>query len=350
MSPATDNHPRHPDSSRSLWLESLRGAACLAAVLFHADFQSAGPRHPIEQFIAHVTIHGWLGVPVFFALSGYFITGSIERRAGALHGPLAFWRDRFLRIYPVFWAAFIFSGLLALAATPFNGLAASSAWPATSAAWLGDLTLSGVWFGIGPRLLVSWSLAYEIGFYVIVGLSLFLPLAQPLSRLAFFAAFTVVAHFMPYGLFPLLDLWPQFAAGIFAAYALSPRVSRPTRLVATAYPALLFGYSFLSGNAAAATASLIGFLILVLVTHRSRLPAPPAWLLALGAASYSIYLVHIPVMSPLRNFALRHVARESVTYLAVCLGIILAGLAAGFLFHRLVERPCERFRRSLPPI
>ena len=350
MPPTLERKQRQPDNSHTLWLEALRGAACLAVVLCHAGLHTSGPRHSIEQFFATFTVYGWLGVPVFFALSGYFIADAIERRASAPHGALNFWRDRFLRIYPVFWAAFIFSGLLALAATPFNGLAASSAWPATFAAWLGDLSLSGMWFDIGPRLLVSWSLAYEIGFYALAGLCLLLPRAKPLSRLALYTTFTLVAYLTPRGLVPLFDLWPQFASGIFTAYALSPLVPRSVRLAALLYPAFLLGSSVATDSLATATASLVAFFIFVVVPRQARLPAPPAWLLALGAASYSIYLVHIPVMSPLRNFTLRHIPRDSVTYLATCLFFILTGLAVGFLFHRFVERPCERFRRSLPPI
>jgi len=330
----------------SPWLEAARGAACLAVVTYHADLHSAGPRHPVEQLASRVAVHGWLGVPVFFALSGYLIAGALERRAALGHGPVSFWRDRLLRIYPVFWAAFLFSGLLALAATPFNGLAPASAWPATPTAWLGDLTLAGVWFGIDPRLLVSWSLDYEIGFYALAGFALLFPRAYPLPRLLLFAALTATAHLIPHGVAPVLDLWPQFAVGLAVAYAFSPLLPRPARLAAAGYPFLLLGAALGRSDVSTTTAALLALAVLAVVPRESRLPLPPAWLVTLGAASYSIYLVHVPVMSPLRNLALRHVAPDSTAYLAAWLATIAAGLVAGLAFHRLVEHPCERLRRN----
>lgn len=347
MSAAPISLPVHMGASRSRWLESMRGAACLAVVLYHADLHSPASVHPVEQLVARVTVHGWTGVSVFFALSGYLITDALERRSASGHGALVFWLNRALRIYPTFWAAFLASSMLALVATCFNGLPALSAWPATFSAWLGDLTLTGLWFDINPRLIVSWSLNYEIGFYVIAGLALAMPISTPLFRMVFFVVITTTAHLAPNGFLPFLDLWPQFAAGIFAAYALSTRVSRLARGVAAAYVATLLAVSLLTDDSATATAAFSALSIMAFIAVEARLPAPPAWLVALGGASYSIYLVHVPVMSPLRNLIVRHISLASHTYLLACLGIILAGITAGLIFHRIVELPLERFRRSV---
>lgn len=335
--------------SHSAWLEAIRGLACLAVLLYHTDLPSLNLQHSALLIASRVTSHGWLGIPVFFALSGYFIGGALERRATLGGGPLAFWRDRMLRIYPVFWAAFIFAGLLALTATPFNGLAPASAWPASPGAWLGDLTLSGVWFGIDPRLIVSWSLNYEIGFYLVAGLSLLLPRSRPVLRLSFFVAITTTAHLVPRGIAPLLDFWPQFAVGLAAALALSSNQPRIARFAVAAYPAALLAVGFLRGDVATSVAAALSLALIVLIPRECRLPAPPASLLLVGAASYSIYLVHVPVMSPLRNLALRFVAPDHPAQILVWLATIAAGLAAGFVFYRLVELPCERLRRPASP-
>ena len=89
--------------------------------------------------------------------------------------------------------------------------------------------------------------------------------------------------------------------------------------------------------------AIIGFLGLALAerTFEFRLPRP---LLLLGAASYSIYLVHNPVQSLVARL-LRGPDLWAVTFLACCLGGLLLGLA----YHLLFERPALRLRFVRPP-
>lgn len=331
----------------SPWLEALRGGACLSVVLFHSGLKPGDALPPVLHAISRITIHGWLGVSVFFALSGYFIVGSVERCAVRQTGAAAFWRDRLLRIYPAFWIAYVCAGLLAMAATPFNGLPPSSAWPAGPTAWMGDLSLTGLWFGINPRLLVSWSLDYEIAFYVLAGLVLAAPLGSPFARLAGFAVITLAAHAFREPAMPLLGLWPQFAAGVAVRYASNTTLPAPGRLACLAYPAALLGISLLSVHPGNIAATLAAFVILVATRYEHRAPRPPGWLVATGAASYSIYLAHIPVMSPLRNLCVRFVDSAENAFIVVWVAQITAGVAAGFVFHRLVESRCEQARRKL---
>lgn len=331
----------------SPWLEALRGCACLSVVLYHSGLNSGNDLYPILDAVALVANHGWLGVPVFFVLSGYFIAGAVERRAARAGGAIAFWRDRLLRIYPVFWAAFLVSGLLALVATLFNGLPSGSAWPSNAAAWAGDLSLTGMWFGLNPRLLVSWSLDYEISFYVLAGLTLFLPQKAPFARISGFAVLTLLAHLSPAQLFPPLDLWPQFAAGAAVYYASTVSLPRWIRMVCLAYPAILLGQSALVLHTEGIVASLTAFGVIMITRIEHRITTPPRWLVAAGVASYSIYLMHVPVMSPLRNLASRFASPSDGVFMVVWIAQIAAGIGAGIVFHRFVESPCERLRRQI---
>jgi len=68
-----------------------------------------------------------------------------------------------------------------------------------------------------------------------------------------------------------------------------------------------------------------------------------AWLAWLGATSYSLYLIHVPVLSPLRNVLGRLIPIQSPLFLfaiALC-------IAAGRLFFRRIETPSESWRKSL---
>jgi peptidoglycan/LPS O-acetylase OafA/YrhL len=144
---------------RSAGLDGLRALAVGAVVVFHVH--------------AGWLPGGFLGVDVFFVLSGYLITGLLV--AGhARHGRLrlvAFWRRRALRLLPVLWLVL---AVAAFAATVIGG----SAWDGLRGAVEAALTYRSNWwqlgrhdmyfaaFGVMPLLQHLWSLAVEEQFYV----------------------------------------------------------------------------------------------------------------------------------------------------------------------------------------
>jgi len=103
-------------------LHALRGIAATAVLVFHwyQFFPAAAEAiRPVswEGTLLDPTIYlgfGWMGVPLFFVLSGYLLGGQVldVRLNGAFLK--RFWLRRFLRIYPAVWAELII--LLALGA------------------------------------------------------------------------------------------------------------------------------------------------------------------------------------------------------------------------------------------
>ncbi|MDX6766274.1 MAG: acyltransferase [Candidatus Methylacidiphilales bacterium] len=338
--------PLNPDAY-SPWLNALRGAACLAVVLHHSHLLVEDSSHPILVFMAGLFDRGWLGVAAFFALSGFLITGIVERRTGDDRQAAAFCLDRALRIFPAYWVAWVFAVVLACLAAPFNGRGIPANWPARAPDILADLLLTGHWIGIQSPILVNWSLCYEIGFYLIAAAALLPLFAGAASRILYLAAITLVAHLLPRGSTALLDLWPQFAAGCAARLALQSHLACRLRQAALAYPFGLLLFSLFFGQAAHAVAAASALLMVLVVRFGTSWPRPPRLLAALGTISYSVYLVHLPVMSPAHNLAHRYISTNSPSYLFFWLGHVLLGLAAGWCFFRLVERPLENFRHRL---
>jgi peptidoglycan/LPS O-acetylase OafA/YrhL len=66
---------------------------------------------------------------------------------------------------------------------------------------------------------------------------------------------------------------------------------------------------------------------------------PPRFLLALGAASYSIYLVHYPVVSFCCKVLIALNAHVAIAPLLAMVLTAIVALLSGFAFHRLVEKP-----------
>lgn len=330
-------------------IDGWRALACSIVVVFHGvcGCPPAGRLHEILQIVVAHGKNGWIGRNLLFMLSGYCLARSIERRAQSPR-PLAFWRDRLLRIYLTYWAALATAILLALVATPFNGLSLWSPFPDSPKAWLGDLSLAHIWIEVRPKLLVSWSLSYELGFYLLVGAALFPLLRGPKRRFALAAAVTAIACLSPAPDFlPLLGLWPIFACGLAVHAALSPTLPLPFRLVALAYPPVLALSHLPSGGGQVTVPALLSIVFLLTVAFARFLPALPRVVTFVGAASYSIFLIHIPVMSPALNLAKRLLPNDGALFAAVWFAHILLGFAGGILFYRWVERPIEAWRRRV---
>jgi len=112
-------------------LDGLRGIAILLVLFFHFT-PSSGPLF----FFAHVFQTGWIGVDLFFVLSGYLITGILLDSVGRPHYYRNFIVRRCLRIFPLYYACLALYGFLTFLPSPVR-------WPE--------------FFGIGGA---SWYLFY----------------------------------------------------------------------------------------------------------------------------------------------------------------------------------------------
>jgi peptidoglycan/LPS O-acetylase OafA/YrhL len=160
-------------------LHALRGLAALAVLLFHWEQHFPAVGHWIQQFFPADTIldpttyigFGWLGVPLFFILSGWLLGAQVT--AGGLSFPMLrrFWLRRFLRIYPAVWAELL---VLLLIAGAIPGLISQANYDTLPFQFL-------LWVNLPPLMveplnLVWWTLPVELGFYLI------LPLLGVISR------------------------------------------------------------------------------------------------------------------------------------------------------------------------
>ena len=90
--------PRHLPA-----LDGLRGLAVLLVVLFHT-YSSAGglarQQSAVDRPFLHAAGLGWCGVDLFFALSGFLITGILLRARGGEHYFRNFYVRRVLGLCP----------------------------------------------------------------------------------------------------------------------------------------------------------------------------------------------------------------------------------------------------------
>jgi len=101
------------DPRRNPGLDGLRGLAVLMVFVFHYGGGLQSMHWPVRMF-GYITAAGWTGVEVFFALSGFLITGSLWDSFRSHHLLLNFYARRALRILPLYFLALAMAMFIAL--------------------------------------------------------------------------------------------------------------------------------------------------------------------------------------------------------------------------------------------
>jgi peptidoglycan/LPS O-acetylase OafA/YrhL len=87
-------------------LDGLRGIAVILVISFHLFKRAATlTEQPILREFSNLTTVGWVGVDIFFALSGFLITSILLKAKGSEHYFRNFYIRRILRIFPLYYVA-----------------------------------------------------------------------------------------------------------------------------------------------------------------------------------------------------------------------------------------------------
>jgi peptidoglycan/LPS O-acetylase OafA/YrhL len=154
-------------------LDGLRGIAVIVVMALHI-FKRASyfTEHPVLLSITKLTTLGWVGVDIFFALSGFLITSILLRAKQEEHYFRNFYVRRVLRIFPLYYAALAILLLFAPKLEPEFTSQLNVALPVL-------LLYQQNWamlfkeFHITQYLGITWSLAIEEQFYLIWPLVVF---------------------------------------------------------------------------------------------------------------------------------------------------------------------------------
>lgn len=146
-------------------LDGLRALAILLVIPHNADMLS-GPLNPIE-FVGGLVVHaGWIGVQLFFVLSGFLITGNLLDTRGSDNYFSSFFGRRALRILPLYFAVllitFVLAPLLVQMPPDFRATQGNQVWLWT---FLSNWTQP--FDGSVSGFTHFWSLAVEEQFYLI---------------------------------------------------------------------------------------------------------------------------------------------------------------------------------------
>ncbi|ALP62832.1 acyltransferase family protein [Paraburkholderia caribensis] len=182
-------------NTRLAYLDGLRGVAILLVVLFHAYIRWPGIV-PFGERFAHVPFlqYGWVGVQLFFMISGFVILMSLERSKNIAD----FMLRRWLRLFPAMLIATILVCVTSplLTDRPAGTLDPMNVVPGLlfiEPGWLNFI------LGTHFRALEGpfWSLFVEVKFYLIFG-SLYFAFGARKAISLLFALFSVTVFFKLY--------------------------------------------------------------------------------------------------------------------------------------------------------
>jgi peptidoglycan/LPS O-acetylase OafA/YrhL len=359
-----------PADKRLAGLDGIRGLAALYVVIDHV-FLRAFPGYPADHapFWAGWFIYGRFAVVVFIVLSGFSLALSPARHGWRFQGVGRFAERRARRILPAYWAALAFSLAVAWLIVPQPGHGV----PDFKSVLVNGLLVQNVVGAHSPNA-AFWSMAVEAQLYI--AFPLLLLMVRRWGGVAMVGAVVLVViavgimgpHIARVDTFVVQsapDLAALFAVGVLAAGIAGASPARrswpwPRLALAAVIPVLLT--VALEGSVWTldhlywvdlALGPALACLLAGLATGRPALllrglDARP--MRRLGSFSYSLYLVHAPIVAVVCERILAGRVPEGVPFFLVSLALVLPlTIAFAWGFSRVFEMQFRQRRGRSEP-
>jgi peptidoglycan/LPS O-acetylase OafA/YrhL len=335
-------------------LDLLRFFASLSVVIYHykTEYIKTLPSgSSIINPLFFITKFGYLGVDLFFIISGFVIFMSASGRTAR-----QFLISRGTRVYPTLWAC---ATLTALVSIILPGTKGHTIFP-IFLRWLASLTLLNEYVHIDYVDGVYWTLLLELQFYFMVFALLRMRvfryektwltiwLISTLSFLLFRQPFFMKSFIDP-------QYSPLFIAGV--TFYLTRRDGSRPYYIAILLVSLCLSTHFAYGVVDAfahqkvtvhdrcmASLAIIGFYIVffLISTKRFTLKTTPL-LLAIGGMTYPLYLLHLTI-----GICIFKVLKGYIPAIPLFLGTIVLIMATALSVHIFFERKvADRLKAAL---
>lgn len=325
-------------------LQVFRGFAALAVVCHHATLSTSAFIGKIPDTIESLFNLGQFGVDFFFVLSGFIIMYTHFNDEHTLVAVKKYTFKRLLRIFP----AYIPISLLMIAS--YYSMPTLSAAGGRQFSILSSLLL--IPSALPPALSVAWTLIHELLFYILF-LSFFI------SRKFFSIALMIWAIGISLSnYFDFIDGWLkypfsilnlEFMFGVLSAWYIKSKQEFLNPYfciwfgIVISLVSLTFIFNYQIQIFRLALALGLSFIVVgyAIIETINPLIFWSGWLL-MGNASYSIYLIHNPLLSITQRLISKTQAHWSVAMLlGVCFSVIF-----GISYYFLIEKTAIDFSRK----
>jgi peptidoglycan/LPS O-acetylase OafA/YrhL len=320
----TSNNPSLTiEKKKSLYqISFLRMIAAVSVCLFHivngntAFISTANP-------VARVCRYGYLGVDVFFIISGFIICYSLPTDYSLKNLPV-FVKKRLIRVEPPYLVSIILTLLVAFIAALYTHNPINVSWINLlyHIGYINNFTTNSY------INVVYWTLGIEFQFYILIGL-LFGVMNRSIYCLTFIIlAFLGLSFISIKGTNLIFEQLPLFCAGILIFYiSFSERYSKPILILLLIITFGIIAHSDLSTF----FTSLFTIAVILIPMRKYKVVS------FLATISYSLYLVHVPVGGRVINWSLRFVKTDMQRYWIIALALAVCIITAYF-FYILIEK------------
>jgi peptidoglycan/LPS O-acetylase OafA/YrhL len=331
-------------------LDLLRAVAVLAVLIFHYGFRgSAGDQNFTDlslPALAPYAKYGFLGVQLFFVISGFVIAYSAERRSA-----LEFGIARIARIYPGFIVCMTLTFIVTLA---FG----APRFQATFTEWLANFIIAAP--GLRQPFMdgAYWSLVCEVIFYAWFALLLMTGWRRHIDVVIIvWMALAVLNHEVHSSVLQRVFLTDQsgfFAAGLVIYEMYCGRRDATIKLLLALSSVIAVGqsldltqwgrvhYQVAYDDRVAGALSLLVIAAVGLSLRVRRLPISSAVVVGIGGITYPLYLLHQNI-----GYMMFNAVGNTVPPLLV-VGVTAAGVTLlAWIIWRFVERPGQRLVKRL---
>jgi peptidoglycan/LPS O-acetylase OafA/YrhL len=308
---------------------ALRGIAALAVCWYH--FVNGQ-----DVWLRWTGKYGWLGVHMFFVISGFIIPYSLVQYRYSIRDYFRFLGKRLARLHPPYLASIavvVLLGWVMMLVPRWNAPAPDISWQQlfTHFFYLNDL-VGKPWLNV-----VYWTLSIELQWYLLIGLTFPLLANRRWWLQISGAGVILVGHALVPSEHIIFHIVPVFLIGIFV-FQYRMGLSSVWRMLISI--AAMFALMKVPIGMPVATLSAVTGLLIAFVTLENRIFG---WL---GEVSYSLYLLHIPIGLRVIDFTSR--LPYSGSYL-VLLDVLAVGISlwASAQFFKWVEGPSQRWSSAI---
>lgn len=306
-------------------------------------------------FLSRVVLEGGNGVPFFFMISGFILALPFLREKmykGREISLKKYYLRRLSRLEPPYIAALLIAFFLLVVVLKKYSAAELSGNLLASVFYLHDII-----YGEHSRVLgVAWSLEVEAIFYILAPFLAYLfYIRQPVVRRLFFLLLIAAGGYKQFTDFwnpasPFINFACYFLLGMLLADLYLSKWKLP---VQSSWVAVTGGVVLLAIHVVFTTESLLWFYIKMagmflfffigITNPWWKKTLSIQWISIIGGMCYSIYLLHLMIMSGMTQLLVKFPIENQWLGYPVYAVIILAAVLLGCgIFYRLIEQPCMR--------